>query len=106
MHQSLYPSLEAMLRPDEISRLLGENVMEVHVNDVTTEIDNSSGSGFLNITLDGQPRPQLFVKRIDSTRDWMARVTHDDLCRSITLWQHRLLDQFPPELSTAVIACA
>jgi hypothetical protein len=104
--QSLYPSLEAMLRPDEIGRLLGENVMEVHVTDVTKEVDHSSGSGFLNVTLNGQPRPRLFVKRIDGTRDWMARVTHDHLCRSTTLWQYRLLDRFPPELSTAVIACA
>jgi hypothetical protein len=106
VRQPLYPSLEVMLRPDEIGRLLGENVVEVHVTDVTTEVHHSSGSGFLNVALNGQPRPRLFVKRIDSGRDWMARVTHDDLCRSTTLWQHRLLDRFPPEFSTAVIACA
>jgi hypothetical protein len=104
--QTLYPSLDVMLRPDVIGRLLGENVVEVHLTDVTTDVANSSGSGFLNVTLNGESRPRLFVKRIDGTRDWMARVTHDDLCRSTTLWQHRLLDRFPPEFSTGVIACA
>jgi hypothetical protein len=100
----LYTSLEAMLRPDEISRLLGEDVTEVHLADFTPT-SAFSGSVFLSIALNGDPRPRLFVKRI-GTRDWMARVTHDDLCRSVTVWQHGLLDRFPPEISGGVIACS
>jgi hypothetical protein len=60
----------------------------------------------LNVALNGEPRPRLFVKRIDGARDFMARATNDDRCRSVTLWQHGLLDRFPREVASAVIACA
>lgn len=105
MLRPLYPSLEVMLRPEEISRLLAEDVTEVQVSDFSAT-SAYSGSAFLNVAVNGEPRPRLFVKRIDGTRDFMARVTSDDRCRSVTLWQHGLLDRFPPEISSAVIACA
>jgi hypothetical protein len=94
-----------MLRPDEIGRLLGEHVTEVHVADFTAT-SAFSGSAFLTIAVNGEPEPRLFVKRIDGTRDWMARVTRDDRVRSVTVWQHGLLDRFPPEVSSAILACA
>lgn len=105
MPRPLYSSLEAMLRPDEIGRLLGEDVTEVHVSDFSAT-SAFSGSEFLNVALNGEPDPRLFVKRIDGARDWMARATSDDRCRSVTLWQHGLLDRFPLEISSAVLACA
>jgi hypothetical protein len=45
MLRHLYPSLEAMLRPDEIGRLLGEDVTEVHVSEFSaTSAYSGSGS--------------------------------------------------------------
>jgi hypothetical protein len=105
MLRPLYPSLDAMLRPDEVGRLLGEDVTEVHVSEFSAT-SAYSGSEFLNVAVNGEPQPRLFVKRIDGARDFMARVTNDDRCRSVTLWQHGLLDRFPREVSSAVIACA
>ncbi len=53
-----------------------------------------------------EQRPSLVVKRMSMEWDWLMCNTDDVLGRSVTVWQHGVLDRMPPEIDTTVIACA
>lgn len=111
MEQDLLPSLEAMIAPEALTRILGVPIREVVRAPLSAGFAHSgSGLEYLTTTLgDGAPAsppgPRLVLKRIALEWDWLMRATADDRCRSVTLWTRGILDDLPPLCHRPVLAC-
>ncbi|WP_353808124.1 phosphotransferase [Agromyces sp. SYSU T00194] len=100
-----FPSVDALLDPSELSRALGRPATSV----ATVAIeggDTSTDARFFSVAIDDEPTPSLFLKIVDSDRDWLAMITADDRHRAVTVWSEGVIDRMPPEVDAAVIACA
>ena len=105
MHQT-FPSVEAMLDPGALSRLLGSNVRTVVVEPMNPKGDSSTGAGFLAVRVDDEAAPSLVVKTTRRATDWVAVATGDTTDREIASWETGLLDRLPHEMGHAVVAGA
>ena len=54
-----FPSVEAMLDPGALSRLLGSNVRTVVVEPMNPKGDSSTGAGFLAVRVDDEAAPRV-----------------------------------------------
>lgn len=50
--------------------------------------------------------PRFVLKRLAMEWDWLMRITNDDRCRSVALWEQGLFDRLLPEIDPCVVACA
>jgi len=100
----LYASVEEMLAPETLSRLLQTPVKDVQFRSFAGEIGFSS-SRLLTVETGPGADDRFVLKRMKMANDWTMRASADDLCRSVTLWQHGLLDQLRPAVEHATIAC-
>lgn len=100
-----YPSLEAMLEPAELEHITGRPVNAVAVEPVAGA-ETSTEASFLSISLNGEPKPTLHVKRVDPAIDWVALFTQDHDRRAVTMWTHGVFARMPEEVDPAVFACA
>ncbi len=105
MEHTLYPSIDAMLTPETLSKLTGQPVTSVHCRPLQTNYAKS-GSRLLIVETDEGQGPRYVVKRISLAWDWLMRATDDRQCRSVTLWQQGWLDRLPPEIDHGIIACS
>jgi hypothetical protein len=105
MKRQLFPTVAAMLDTAVLSELLGETITAVSPQPLIAQY-NKSGSRLLRLTLNHGQRPSLILKQISPATDWLMRATNDSRCRSVALWEHALLDQLPPEIDHAILACA
>ncbi|RMD52592.1 MAG: hypothetical protein D6835_01570, partial [Candidatus Thermofonsia bacterium] len=105
MKHSLFPTAEAMLLPDTLSKLVGREITAVSLQPLTTEYGRS-GSRILIVNTNQNTGPRFILKRVSLAWDWLMRHTEDTLCRSVTLWQYGLFDQMPAPIYPGVIACA
>lgn len=105
MKYTLFATAEAMLRPDTLSELVGQEITAVSLQPLTTEYGRS-GSRILIVNTNQNTGPQFILKRVSLAWDWLMRHTDDTLCRSVTLWQYGLFDQMPAPICPGVIACA
>jgi hypothetical protein len=103
MKYSLYSSVEEMLSPDTLSDLTSTRIRIVRLRPVADR-QGISGNQLLMVETDSDTR--FILKRMSWERDWVMRASNDRRCRSVTLWQSRLLDELEPELSHGIIACA
>lgn len=94
-----------MLAPEVMSELAGQRITAVAQHRLTAEYARSGSQIFTVTTNDGQG-PHFILKRVSLAWDWLMRSTKDVACRSVTLWQHGLFDQLPPEIQHRVLACA
>ena len=105
MRHEPFDSLDALLAPETLSRLVGCPIVSArHLPFVGGH--SASGSSFLAIeTNDGQG-PRFVVKRSSPACDWIVRGTADDRGREVLVWTTGLLDRLPPEITHPVVACA
>jgi len=105
MEHLLFSTIEEMLDFDTLGDLIGERVTALSVRPLLTEY-NKSGSYLELVETNHGQGPKLVLKYVSMSANWLMRATVDDCCRSVTLWSHGLLDQMPPEIDHATIACA
>lgn len=105
MKHLVFPTVAAMLETAVLSNLLGERITAVTPHPLIAQY-NKSGSRLLRLELNHGRGPSLILKQISPATDWLMRATHDSRCRSVALWEQGLLDQLPPELDHATLACA
>ena len=106
-HQ-LHGSLDDLLSKEALSRLEGRTVTSVRRQPFVSPYGGVSGNQFLAVetaAADGHPRSYI-VKRTAPAWDIIMRITGDTACREMLVWQHRLLDQLPPEVGHTVVAAA
>ena len=105
MQHALLDSVDEMLAPETLSELAGQSISSVRC--VPFERSGSSGSGsqLLAVETDEGQGPRYVLKRVSLEQDWIMRVTEDDRCRSVTLWQYGLLDQVKHEIEHTIVAC-
>jgi hypothetical protein len=96
----VFDSVEAMLTPDLISKILNRNV--VHITREAFKPDGAfSGSQLFKVTADNQP---LVLKRMRPSQDWMTLAFNDTHCRSVRIWQTGLLDRLRPTIDHVILA--
>ncbi|KAA3658480.1 MAG: hypothetical protein DWQ04_25000 [Chloroflexi bacterium] len=105
MTHTLFPTVAAMLAPDVMSEMTGLMITAVSQQPLSSEYGRS-GSRILLVTTNHGQGPSYILKRVSLEWDWLMRSTKDTLCRSVTLWQHGILDQMPPEIEHGVVACS
>ena len=96
--QVVFDSVEQMLAPASVSRLLGTPIASV---DVSPLASNGFSANELSYVQAGEHR--LVLKRL-STDDWLTRVSKDEQCRSMAVWRTGLLDRLEPQLRHGILA--
>jgi hypothetical protein len=99
-------SLEELLAPISLSRLVGTNVDGVTLAPFST-VDGRSGGDIQSVTAhgpDGESH-RFVLKRTSWDTDIIMRMTNDRTARAVVIWQRELLDRAPPEVSHGVLAC-
>ena len=97
---SIYDSLEAMLSPETLSKLLGCPVS----NATCRPFENTngfSGNQLFHIEAGGH---KLVLKRMRPAFDWLAVGSNDHRCRAVRVWQYGLLDRIQPHMQHATLA--
>jgi hypothetical protein len=97
---AMFDSVEEMLAPSSLKRLLGTGVVPLTVTPLES---NGFSSNELSYVRVGERR--LVLKRLRSD-DWLARVSGDDRCRSLAVWRAGLLDRLEPGLRHGIVAGA
>lgn len=100
-----YPSVEVMIEPAELWRLLGREVGNVALAPVDGA-ETSTDARFLAVSLDDEPTPSLFIKLVEPAKDWVALSADDRSRRAITMRAQEVFSRMPREVDPAVIACA
>jgi hypothetical protein len=93
-------SVEEMLAPSSLSRLLGTPIASVRVTPLQS---NGFSANELFQVQAGDRR--LVLKRLRSD-DWLTRASRDDRCRPIAVWRTGLLDRLEPDLLHGVVAAS
>jgi hypothetical protein len=106
MKYTLYNSVEKLLAPETLSALEDRKVKYVHCRPFDTSLSDSGSSLLIVETNDGHALGHYVLKRVSLECDWIMRVTEDDQCRSVTLWQSGLLDGLKPAVEHGIVACA
>ena len=96
----VFDSVEAMLTPESMSKILNRNVAHVTCQPFE-EAGGVSGSPLYKVTADDQ---RLVMKRMNQSADWMTLAFNDVHCRSVRVWQYGLLDRLRPTIDHAIIA--
>jgi hypothetical protein len=100
----LYDSVDELLAPETLTRLIGQPVQYVRC---LPKSGGFSGSHLLTVeTNNGATNGRFVLKRMASQWDWLMNSTADRHCRSVTLWQAGFLDQLQPSIDHAILACA
>ena len=105
MRHEPFSSLDELLAPATLSRLVGSPVASVRRLPFAGG-HSASGSRFLAIATNDGRGPRFVVKRVSLEWDWIMRATADDRCREALAWTTGLLDRLPPEMTHPVVACA
>ncbi len=103
MKQIIFDSVEAMLKGEALSALLGARVRSVQRQPLN--VAHLSGNALEEILVEsnaGQVR--LILKTFQPTRDWVMRLTHDALTREAMLFVHGIYARMPHEIFVPVIA--
>lgn len=104
MIYELYASVDELLAPETVTELIGEPVRYVRCLPME---GGFSGSALLRIEANcDMGTKHLVLKRMSFQRDWLMIASHDQHCRSATLWQTGLLDRLQPTINHATLACA
>ncbi|MGB7425847.1 MAG: hypothetical protein WA903_13185, partial [Ornithinimicrobium sp.] len=95
---AVFDSVEDMLAPPSLSRLLG-----TPINIVSLAALESNGFSTNELFYVRAGEQRYVLKRLN-TQDWMARASRDEKCRSMAVWRTGLLDRLEPELRHGIIA--
>lgn len=94
----MFDSVEEMLSPSALSRLLGTPVGSVGMAPLES---NGLSDNELSYVQAGEHR--LVLKRL-SIDDWLTQASKDDGCRSMAVWRTGLLDRLEPQLRHGILA--
>lgn len=96
---SLYQSIEEMITPASMSKILNRDVTQV----TRQPFDSAgySGSQFYWVCADEQ---RFVVKHLQPTTDWVALAYEDTKCRSVRLWEYGVLDHLQPHINHEIVA--
>lgn len=100
----LYSKLDEMLTPETLSKFTEAPVTSIER--ITKDWGGFSGSHLEGIIVNGEEEPRFVLKRLSREWDWKMRISNDDQCRELKIWQYGLLDMMPPEISHSVLAGA
>jgi len=106
MQYKLYPNITAMTKPEELNRLVGQNMNTACLAPFETKGWSSTEAEFLGVNNCNGDQPRYIIKRLRKEKDWVMAATNDDHWRAITVWQQGLLDRLPDEIAHGVIACS
>jgi hypothetical protein len=97
---ALVDSIDKMLAPESVSRLLNRPVNQVDC--LPFESSNGfSANQLFHVTADDQP---LVLKRMRPEKDWLAIGSDDNRCRAVRVWQYGLLDHIQPYIHDKTVA--
>jgi hypothetical protein len=105
MRHEPFASLDELLAPETLSRLVGSPIISARRLPFAGG-DSASGSSFLAIETNGGNGPRFVVKLSSPACDWIVRGTADSCGREVLVWTTGLLDQLSPEITHPIIACA
>ena len=99
---TLFDSVEEMISPRTLSRLVQRLVANVKV---IAPGDNGglSGSRFSAAETD---RGRYILKHMSREHDFLMLATDDFQSRSVTLWQHGLLEEIRSFMAHKIVGCA
>src|SRR5829696_5764161 len=98
MRHEPFASLDALLAPETLSRLVGCPIVSARRLSFSGG-DSASGSGFLAIETNGGQGPRFVVKLNSLACDWIVRGTADSHGREVLVWTTGLLDRLPSEIT-------
>lgn len=102
LQYTLKSSVEDMLSPEVLSKLLKKNVTRVHCQPLNGHSGLAGGQlSYVNTNVG-----RYVLKRMSIASDWIMFASADEHCRAVRLWQYGLLDQLRPQLEHKIIACA
>jgi hypothetical protein len=99
---TLYTSVDEMLKPETLGRLLSKPVTRVECR----PMNGHSGLAGGQLSYVETDAGRLVLKRMSIASDWIMFASNDQLCRSVMLWQYGLLDRLHPHLEHKIIACS
>jgi hypothetical protein len=97
---TLYNSVDEMLSPESLSRLLERSVTQIDCTPFESS-NGFSGNELFHVMVDDQP---LVMKGMRLGKDWNAISSNDNRCRAVRVWQFGLLDQILPQICHGTIA--
>ena len=100
-----FASLDELLAPETLSRLVGRSITSARRRPFVGG-HSASGSSFLSVETNDGRGPRLVVKISSPECDWIVRGTADECGREVLVWSSGLLDRLPPEITHPVVACA
>ena len=109
-------SVEELLDPALLSEAAGETITGVSRRRLSADFAHS-GSELHLLECEtggaagppagpGVEAPRFVLKRLALEWDWLMRITEDDRCRSVALWEQGLFDRLLPEIDPCVVGCA
>ena len=104
MKHELFPSVDAMLAPETLSKLVGESITQV-----TTKPDGEfdlSGNKKVLVETNGGTGTSYILKQVVPEENWIVLATDDDLGRETRLWEHGIIDRLENTVVSPNIACA
>jgi hypothetical protein len=98
----LFDSLEQMLAPETLSKLLSRPIAHVDCHPMS-EHRGLAGSQLSYVDTN---IGRLVLKQMSIASDWIMFASADVQCRAVKLWQYGMLDQLHPHLEHQIIACS
>jgi len=98
----IYDNVDDLLAPETLHQLTGIPVTSVRYTPLEGGL---AGSQVLAVETKGHQTQRFVFKRMSRQVDWIMQTSNDHACRSVTLWQHGLLDQLRPTVDHAILAC-
>ncbi|MCA9878447.1 MAG: phosphotransferase [Thermomicrobiales bacterium] len=105
MRHALHSTLDHLLAPETLTNLSGVPVASVTVAPLVAG-HSASGSKLSLVTANDGHGPTFVLKQISLAWDWIMRATLDHQGREVVIWRTGFLDDLPPEITHAVLACA
>lgn len=99
----LLESVDALLSPEHLATLSGEQITSVQEESLGTQESAYSGSHISAVDTDSG---RFILKRVSHEWDYFMRVSEDRDGREALVWTSCLLDRLPPEIGHPYLACA
>jgi hypothetical protein len=98
---ALFGSIEQMLAPECLSKLVSQPITEVYRHSMNGHAGLAGGQ----LTYVDTDIRRFVLKQMSMDTDYLMFASDDQLCRSATLWQYGLLDQLRPHMEHKILAC-
>lgn len=103
MKHEVYHSVEELLAPETLSKLLEISVQRCSCQPIAGGV---SGSKLEAVVTDVGSCGHLVLKQMALDKDWEMMVSDDRYCRAVTLWCSGQLDKVSAFVDSAIVACA